>query len=145
MEIELKENMKSFWISALVVLVLISFGAVGRLYTPLPARLFTWEDWSEMRMRQQHERELAQLTLFCDRLANALNEVPDAVKVQVLVQSGTVEVQQGTLPTLNEARGLVLEASVAVRDWSVGKLSREEALVYLDLAVESLHNLDIQP
>ena len=114
----------------LVVTLLILTPALillGRAFTPVPSRVFTWTDWQVRQARAAYTSELSDLRRDATVLAELLNAaVPDPVQGQLVADQLLIRWRQGQ-PALSARREGVIAAAQAVSDWAVGALPRETA------------------
>ena len=100
---------------------------LGRAFTPVPSRIFTWTDWQVRQARDAYAAELAALRRDAAVLADLLNaDVPDPVQAQLVANQIALCWRQGQ-PALSVRRDGVITAAQAVSDWAVGALPRETA------------------
>ena len=134
-EINVRKEEEIYWITAVVVAViavLIIFGWIGSGVTPLDSagnpRLLSWSDWQLLKAERVHAEELSILQGDATQLAAALQNPPDPVAAQFLVNTISRHAQSGTDPSLADARQTLENASVDVRDWASGVLDRNTAI-----------------
>src|ERR1700690_2217963 len=134
-EINFRKDEEIYWVTALiaaVIAVLVVFGWIGNGVTPLDSagnpRLLSWSDWQLVRAERVHAEELSVLQGDATQLASSLQEHPDPVEAQFLVNSITQHAKGGTDPSLADARQALENASVDVRDWASGALDQNIAI-----------------
>ena len=134
-EINVRKEEEIYWITAVVVAViaiLVVFGWIGSGVTPLDSagnpRLLSWSDWQLLKAERVHAEELSILQGDATQLAAALQNAPDPVAAQFLVNTISRHAQSGTDPSLADARQTLENASVDVRDWASGVLDRNTAI-----------------
>ena len=100
---------------------------LGRAFTPVPPRVFTWTDWQVKQARATYTSELTDLRRDASALADLLNAaVPDPVQAQLVADQLLIRWRQGQ-PALSVRRDGLIAAAQAVSDWAVGALPRETA------------------
>src|ERR1700690_1113405 len=134
-ELYIRKEEEIYWKTAGVVavmMVLIIFGWIGSGVTPLDSarnpRLLSWSDWQLLKAERVHAQELFILQGDAIQLAAALQNPPDPVAAQFLVNTISRHAQAGTDPSLADARQTLENASVDVRDWASGVLDRNTAI-----------------
>ena len=134
-EINFRKDEEIYWVTALIVAViavLVVFGWIGNGVTPMDSagnpRLLSWSDWQLIKAERVHTEELSLLQDDATQLAATLQERPDPVAAQFLVNTISRHVQAGTDPSLADARQTLENASVDVRDWASGVLDRNTAI-----------------
>ena len=136
MEIELniKRNERAYWIAALVagaILVAVVFGWMGSGNTPVDAsgnpQILSWQAWQLIQAEQVHSSELAALQADATQLASLLQNKPDPVAAQFIMDAVGRDVKNGTDPSLAAARQAMQTAAANVRDWASGALDQNSA------------------
>lgn len=127
----------------ILLLVLISLGVLvglvflGKAYTPQNDRVLTWGEWQLLLARRAYSLELGELQKDVDVLAQLAAQPPDPVKAQIACEQVSSRTSTG-LASLALQRDLVGAAALAVEQWAMGSLSKDEALVSLNNAVQNL-------
>lgn len=132
MEIEAGDDFWA-WVTAAVVLAVLAFGLIGYQLAPAVAQPLSPAAWQEVQMRQAYGRDLAQLSAWTDQLADLLNQRPDAVGVQLAIARMQQGLEGGN-PLLEPIRSAVKDAADGVTAWSLGQLSRDDAVALVQRA-----------
>ena len=129
-------------LSIILLLALPALVIVGRTFTPIPPRPFTWTDWQVRQARSAYTAELINLQRDAEALAALLNApTPDPVQAQIVAEQIGSRWQSG-LPALSERRSALATAAQAVSDWAIGATPREPAQQAVQAAVQSLEEAD---
>ena len=137
-ELDLKGNQSGIVLGALALVIALAFvlASVGRpvtLYEGSTARVLNWSTWNLYKAEKQYRAQIAVLRSDVEELVKALEGCNNAVQVSLLVKQIEEDVADG-VPALASARATLYQAALNVGDWSIGILSREEAIVSLELA-----------
>jgi hypothetical protein len=83
-EINVERRTLYILLGLLITLALVGLGALGRSYTPDPARLVGWSDWTALKVERRYRRELAALREDLTGLADLLlASNPDPVRAEL--------------------------------------------------------------
>lgn len=133
------------------VIVTVAFFAVigiifiGRSFTPQNGEFLTPQNWQLMNSRKAYEQELNQLRSHILELSQLLHGgKPDPIKVQMTTDSTLEKVGESGHAALQIERDGVRSAVIAVRDWSQGELSFEDAQALLNDVIRLLESATIQ-
>jgi hypothetical protein len=127
----------------ILLLVLISLGLLaglvflGKAYTPGSDRVLTWGEWQLLLARRAYSLELGGLQKDMDVLVQLAAQPPDPVKAQIACEQISSRTNTG-LASLALQRDAVGAAAQSVQQWAMGSLSKDEVLVSLNAAVQSL-------
>ena len=137
-ELDLKGNQSGIVLGALALVIALTFvlATVGRpvtLYEGSTARVLNWSTWNLYKAEKRYKAQIAVLRSDVEELAKALDGRNNAVQVSLLVKQIEADVSEG-VPALTSARAALYQAALDVGDWSIGILSREEAIASLELA-----------
>lgn len=139
--IEISLDRERHWLIAVAIVIglltVVGLGALGRAVTPPPGRLLSWADWQAFKLERQYRTELAQLRANADELAQALNTLPDPIRVGLL-HDRLLQRHHTGLSALEPDRAALLTANEAVYQWATGALSREQALTAVQVTLEAL-------
>jgi hypothetical protein len=125
-----------YLLSALVILAgLVGLGALGRAYTPDPARVVGWGDWQALKMEVRYARELRQLSEDLETLATMLQADPDPVRAEMAATRIQQRHSEG-VGLLEQQRAAVILAAQHVRNWAAGYAEYDEALATINTAIE---------
>jgi hypothetical protein len=147
MEIELdfRKNKSTFWMAALALLIFVMvFGLaqIGRNVTPVDAAgnatLLGWSDWQLFKAERIYTSEIAILRGDVTELAAMLDQQnPNPVAAQLLADRVSRHAADGD-PSLATARLAVSTAALSVRNWTVGTLDRDSAILAVQEALALL-------
>jgi len=141
MELTIDRNTLYTALALILVLVLLGLATLGRSFTPVTsdgsARLLTWSDWQLSKAEHRFQEERDTLRTDVDDLAVLLNQNPDPVAAQLLVQKVKQHTANGE-DALLMARSAVLLAAQDVANWSAGALDRDTAIASLQAATDLL-------
>ena len=113
---------------------------MGQNATPLDTgepRLLEWSDWRLLQAQRAYAEELSVLRADALRLAKALEQKPDPVATQFLIEQIVQHTKEGD-PSLESARLALENAALNVRDWSTGTLDRDTAILSVQDALPLL-------
>ncbi|CAG1010524.1 hypothetical protein ANRL4_04207 [Anaerolineae bacterium] len=129
-------------LAIIMLLALPALLILGRAFTPIPPRPFTWTDWQVRQARAAYTAELTSLRRDAESLAALVNApTPDPVQAQIVAVQIGGRWQVG-LPALSERRSALVTAAQAVSDWAVGATPREPAQHAVQIALRSLEEAD---
>ena len=123
-----------------VIAALVSMAQMGRNATPLDTgepRLLEWSDWRLLQAQRAYTEELSVLRTDAMRLTKALEQKPDPVATQFLIEQIAQHTKEGD-PSLESARLALGNAALNVRDWSTGTLDRDTAILSVQDALPLL-------
>jgi hypothetical protein len=129
-----------------VLLLMLTLGAIaglaalGRSYTPVPARVIGWGDWQALKVERQYRRELSRLREDLADLADMVKRRPDPVRAE-MAAARYAQNHAGGLGLLEYQRDIVLTATEVVRDWASGYETYEDAVAVVNMAVEALEEI----
>ncbi len=125
-----------------LLIALPALFVLGRSFTPIPPRVFTWTDWQVRQARAAYAAELTSLQYDAESLAALVDApMPDPVQAQIMAGQISSRWQVG-LPALSERRAALVTAAQAVSDWAVGATPREPAQQAVQVAMQSLEEAD---
>jgi len=135
-EIDLSEN---WWITLLpiVIAVLVVLAAIGAAVTPAEGGILTPYEWQLRKAEREFHRELAELRDGAEELAALLNKSPDPVRGGMIADNIQALAMDG-LPALELQRQAVTAAAEAVRLWTMGGGTREQAEIAVNNAIDAL-------
>ena len=135
---DLKLSHNGAWLSLIGLLAAILFGVIGWFVLP-DGKVLTWTEWQVFKQQRLYQRELTRLTRDADRLATLLDEyIPDPVRGQLVVEQVLADLNGTTHPALKNQVNALLVANDAVYFWVLGTISKDEAIVLLDEANQTL-------
>ena len=141
MEISINRNTIYGILVFVALLSLLGLGALGKPYTPVTAtgdtRLLTWDDWQLVKAEQRYTSEREALRTDADSLAALMNQAPDPVAAQILVQRIARHTTAGEAALLS-ARSALQQAAQDVASWTAGVLDRDTAITSLQIASDLL-------
>jgi len=142
-EFNFRKNEDALWLIAFAVLViaaLVGMTQIGQNVTPMDTgspRLLGWSDWRLFQAERAYTRELAVLRVDAMRLSQALDQQPNPVATQFLIEQIAQDTREGDA-SLASARMALENAALNVRDWSTGTLDRDTAILSLQDAMSLL-------
>ena len=129
-------------LAALVILFVIALAWLGSSVTPVDTagspRLLSWSDWQFIQAERVHASELITLQSDAAQLTSALQNRPDPVVAQFIVNTVSHHVKDGTDPSLANARQMLQNAALDVRNWASGALDRNSAIESVQEAISLL-------
>lgn len=145
MEIEFnfRKNEDALWLivfALLVIAALVGMAQIGQNVTPMDTgapRLLGWSDWRLFRAERAYTRELAVLRVDAMHLSQALDQQPNPVTTQFLMEQIAQDTKEGDA-SLASARLALENAALNVRDWSTGTLDRDTAILSVQDALSLL-------
>ena len=151
LEIELEGgNALAFFLIAILILLPV-FGLVGRFVIPIPAdqpQLLTPARWTTYKLQKVANRETKTLVQDAGRLHDLLvADTPDPVEAMLVAQDIYATHETGSSAPAS-ARGALIAAAEATVQAASGEISRDEAIVAYNTALERLEALtdeDIKP
>jgi hypothetical protein len=141
--VEMPENSAWWVVGVVAVLLLLGIGALGKSVTPYyrgEAVILSLSEYQVMRAQRAYQNELAHIQQELDALVDLINQRPDAVLAQMAAERIEAAFVEGEA-ALYLQRELLIEAALAVRDWSVGLTERDTAYQHLQAALESVRTL----
>ncbi len=127
MEIEIERKTLVTILVAFGILGILVIGMLGHAVTPEGGKVLSWGEWQILKAQSAYIEELQQLRQVSDELARMLNNRPDPVRVQMQVDRLEKTLAEGQ-SSLSDQRGVLFNAAEAVRSWSLGQISREQAV-----------------
>jgi hypothetical protein len=134
---------QNFYLVIVAVLLLLVTGlgwlgyGVTRVGPDGRAVVMTWTDYRVIQAEKVYIAERAELRSAVEEIAQLLNKNASPVEAQIHL----IRIEKSTgdgLPELAEARAAVFQATDAVRAYSLGKISRDEAAGAINHAAELL-------
>lgn len=142
-EFDFRKNEDALWLIAFALLVigaLVGMAHLGRDVTPMDTnspRLLGWSDWRLLQAERAYAEELAVLRADAMQLSQTLDQQPNPVPTQFLVERIARHTQDGDA-SLESARTALANAALNVRDWSTGTLDRDTAILSVQSAMSLL-------
>lgn len=144
-ELDLRKNEGTIWLAALALLVfVILFGLaqIGRNVTPVDAAgnstLLGWPDWQLFKAERIYASEKEILRGDVTELVAMLDQQnPNPVAAQLLADRISRHATGGD-PSLATARLAISTAALSVRNWAVGTLDRDSAILAVQDALALL-------
>ncbi len=128
-------------LTAVILLVVTGLGWLGYGVTRQSpdgrAAVMSWTDYRVIQAEKAYFAERAELRSAVEEIAQLLNKNASPAEAQIHLTRIEKSIGDG-LPELAEARAAVLQAADAVRAWSLGKSSRDEAAEVINYAIELL-------
>lgn len=124
------------WI-LMVLGLLVGLVFLGKSLTPEGYKVLTWPEWQICLAHQVYEKELRTLQNDVDILVELVNQAPDPVRAQIVCDKISGQVNEGQ-PALSISRQAIALAAGSVEQWSVGTISKDEALTALQAAINSV-------
>lgn len=132
-EFNFRKNEDALWLlvfAVLIIAALVGMAQIGQYATPIEndtPQLLRWSDWQMLQAQGRYTQELTFLRTYAMDLAQVLEQQPNPVSTQFLVEQIMRETKEGD-PSLANARLAVANAALNVRDWSTGTLDRDTAI-----------------
>jgi hypothetical protein len=142
-QIRARQYLLILWI-VLVLGLLSGMIFLGKSVTPQGGKVLTWSEWQILLAHRSYEKELVQLQQDAEILAELVKQSPDPVRAQFICDRITTHTLDGQA-ALTVQRSALAEAADAVQQWAVGATIRDEALLSLDAAIQSLQQLSPRP
>ncbi|MBK6298700.1 MAG: hypothetical protein IPF48_12420 [Sphingomonadales bacterium] len=142
-DFEFRKKEDLLWLIAFAFLVigaLVGMSQIGQDVTPLDSgvpRLLNWSDWRLLQAQRAYTEELSILRTDAMQLAQALEQKPNPVTTQFLIEKIAQHTKEGD-PSLESARLALENAALNVRDWSTGTLDRDTAILSVQGALTLL-------
>ncbi len=142
-DFEFRKKEDLLWLIAFAFLVigaLVGMAQIGQDVTPLDSsvpRLLNWSDWRLLQAQRAYTEELSILRTDAMQLAQALEQKPNPVTTQFLIEKIAQHTKEGD-PSLESARQALENAALNVRDWSTGTLDRDTAILSVQDALTLL-------
>ncbi len=142
-DFEFRKKEDLLWLIAFAFLVigaLVGMSQIGQDVTPLDSgvpRLLSWSDWRLLQAQRAYTEELSILRTDAMQLAQALEQKPNPVTTQFLIERIAQHIKEGD-PSLTSARLALENAALNVRDWSTGTLDRDTAILSVQDALTLL-------
>lgn len=134
MEIELDRRLFYALLATIALLAVVGLAALGRPYTPDPARVIGRADWVALQAERRYQEELAHLQQDLAELAGLLQARPDPVRAE-MAASRIAQRHVDGLALLARQREAVVIAAQVVRDWAAGYATYEEAVATVNEAI----------
>lgn len=142
-EFNFRKNEDALWLvvfALLIVAALVGMSQIGQNATPIDTgvpRLLNWSDWRLLQAQRAYTMELSILRTDAMQLAQALEQKPNPVTTQFLIEKIAQHTKEGD-PSLESARMALENAALNVRDWSTGTLDRDTAILSVQGALTLL-------
>ena len=142
-EFNFRKNEDALWLvvfALLIVAALVGMSQIGQNATPIDTgvpRLLNWSDWRLLQAQRAYTMELSILRTDAMQLAQALEQKPNPVTTQFLIEKIAQHTKEGD-PSLESARLALENAALNVRDWSTGTLDRDTAILSVQGALTLL-------
>lgn len=142
-EFNFRKNEDALWLAAfalLIIAALVGMAQIGQNATPMDTgapRLLGWSDWRLLQAQRAYTKELSILRADAMQLAQALDQRPNPVSTQFLIEQIARHTKEGD-PSLASARLALENAASNVRDWSTGTLDRDTAILSIQDALPLL-------
>lgn len=139
---DLKLSNRSAFTATMVAIALVLVAILGRWLTPVDAdsqsRVLTWTEWLVFKQHRAYRSDVRILTSNANRLADLLDEEPDPVRVQLVVEQVGRNLEKVDHPALDAQRERVLIAAEQILTWSLGPGDKDTATTALDEAIQSI-------
>ena len=142
-EFNFRKNEDALWLvvfALLIIAALVGMSQIGQNATPMDTgvpRLLTWSDWRLLQAQRAYTMELSILRTDAMQLAQALEQKPNPVTTQFLIEKISQHTKEGD-PSLDSARLALENAALNVHDWSTGTLDRDTAILSVQGALTLL-------
>lgn len=142
-EFNFRKNEDALWLAAfalLIIAALVGMAQIGQNATPMDTgtpRLLGWSDWRLLQAHRAYTKELSILRTDAMQLSQALDQRPNPVSTQFLIEQIARHTKEGD-PSLASARLALENAALNVRDWSTGTLDRDTAILSIQEALPLL-------
>lgn len=142
-EFNFRKNEDALWLvvfALLIIAALVGMSQIGQNATPIDTgvpRLLNWSDWRLLQAQRAYTMELSILRTDAMQLAQALEQKPNPVTTQFLIEKIAQHTKEGD-PSLESARLALENAALNVRDWSTGTLDRDTAILSVQDAMSLL-------
>jgi len=142
-EFNFRKNEDALWLvvfALLIIAALVGMSQIGQNATPMDTgvpRLLNWSDWRLLQAQRAYTMELSILRTDAMQLAQALEQKPNPVTTQFLIEKIAQHTKEGD-PSLDSARLALENAALNVRDWSTGTLDRDTAILSVQGALTLL-------
>ena len=136
----------SYWREVLVAVILVTLVALGVLGWGVSktdangqAQILTWTDYQISKAEKAYLAELAVLRTDTDELAQLLAQTPEPspAAVQIKVNQVLADTVSGT-PELAAARADLAATAGTVRDWSIGSVEKDQAILSIQALTQLL-------
>jgi hypothetical protein len=139
---DLKLSRKSAFTATMVLIALVLVAILGRWLTPIDAdsqsRVLTWTEWLVFKQHRAYQSDVRILTGNANRLADLLDEEPDPVRVQLVVEQVGRNLEKVDHPALDAQRERLWTAAEQILAWSLGPGDKDTATTALDEAVQAI-------
>jgi hypothetical protein len=139
---DLKLSNRSAFTATMITIALVLVAILGHWLTPIDAdsqsRVLTWTEWLVFKQHRAYQSDVRILTSNANRLADLLDEEPDPVRVQLVVEQVGRNLEKVDHPALDAQRERLLSAAEHVLAWSLGPGDKDTATTALDEAVQSI-------
>jgi hypothetical protein len=139
---DLKLSSKNTFTATMVVIALVLVAILGRWLTPIDADshsvVLTWTEWLVFKQHRAYKSDVRILTSNANRLADLLDEEPDPVRVQLVVEQAGRNLEKVNHPALDVQRERLWTAAEQILAWSLGPGDKDTATTALDEAVQAI-------
>lgn len=138
LELEFRDHRTILW-GLVLLLVLVGLGAYGRVMTPTPPRVLTWDDWRYMAVQREYARQITAMRKDAETLAALLSDRGDPLRIAWEAEQIARRWEKArVLETLSVQRDILVASARAIQAWSAGQQSLQEAQEALQSALEAL-------
>jgi hypothetical protein len=120
-----------------VIVVLILLGLLGRFILS-DGKVLTWSEWTIYKQHSEYRRDVRVLTRNADYLAEIVTDVPDPVRAQLALEKVDRDMEDISLVSLNAQKEALIGAAQGIVQWSLGQITRDDAVRVLNTANESV-------
>ena len=145
MDIELEGGSAIAVIIAILLILLLTFGLVGRFVTPVDAtglpEYLTPARWTAYKLQKEARKETEMMVRDARRIQAILEkDTPDPVEAMLVAQDVYATYQTGSSATAAARNALIAAAEATVRA-TVGEIPRDDAVAAYEQAVERINAL----
>jgi len=139
---DLKLSNRNAFTATMILIAVVLVAILGHWLTPIDAdsqsRVLTWTEWLVFKQHRAYKSDVRILTGNANRLADLLDEEPDPVRVQLVVEQVGRNLEKVTHPALDAQRERLWTAAEEILAWSLGPGDKDSATTSLDEAVYSI-------
>ena len=139
---DLKLSNRNAFTATMVTIALVLVAILGRWLTPIDtdshSSVLTWTEWLVFKQHRAYKSDVRILTSSANRLADLLDEEPDPVRVQLVVEKVGRNLEKVDHPALDAQRERLWTAADQILAWSLGPGDKDTATTALDEAVQSI-------
>jgi len=127
---------------AIIVLCFAAVVGLGKVFTPDPVRVLSWQEWQVRKVTRQESSERRVLAADVNQLADILNAgaSENPARVQIVGQSIQRDIDIGSAESLADERAALQAALDATWGWSIGNQSYNAAVAATLQAQEHIAN-----